>query len=78
MNIKIEKQSTKGIADGNFYHDGTFTDDDGNEYEFTVTEMKMNGSSTLEITWVDEEPEEDVKKMVLNEFDQIDPTDPNA
>ena len=54
--IIIEKQDAREVHDGNIFHDGVFTNDEGKEFSFTITEMRMNGSSTLDIAWCEEEP----------------------
>lgn len=56
VNVSIDKQDTRRVDDGNIFHCGTLTDEKGNEFPFTVTEMKMNGSIVLDLTWIDDAP----------------------
>lgn len=56
VKLKIEKQDARKLASGTAFHAGTLTDEKGDEFDFTITEFKDNGASTLELTWCDELP----------------------
>ena len=56
VKLDIEKQDTRKVDNGNIFHDGTLTDEQGKEFPFTITEMKSNGHSQLDLTWCDDYP----------------------
>jgi len=56
VKLEIEKQDTRKVDNGNIFHAGTFTDEQGKEFPFTITEMKSNGHEELDITWCENYP----------------------
>jgi hypothetical protein len=53
VKLTIEKQDASKLRNGNVFHAGTLVDESGNEFDFTITEMKANGTSALDLTWCD-------------------------
>ena len=55
MNLTIEKQDSRTVDNGNIFHAGVLTED-GKEFPFTLEEIKMNGSSQLNLVWCEDLP----------------------
>jgi len=51
VKLTIEKQDTRNVDNATIFHAGTLVDESGKEFPFTVTEMKANGTSELDLTW---------------------------
>lgn len=56
VKLTIEKQDTRKVDNANIFHAGTLVDENGKEFPFTVTEMKANGTSELDLTWCEDLP----------------------
>lgn len=54
--LSIEKQDSRTVTDGNIYHAGVLTDENGKEFPFTVEQIKVNGSSELSLIWCEDFP----------------------
>ena len=56
LRLEIEKQDARRLLNGTVFHEGALKDGEGKEFPFTVTEMRANGSSEVELTWLDDMP----------------------